>query len=154
MHNGQSYRVKGFAPDGGIRLHTGRTLPPDYGHIDHGYVSTSHSAQGKTSDTVLIAQGVDSYPASGKGQIYVSASRGVRHIALFTDSLEGLRKAVSRDRGQMDALEVAEGQRKRELQRYRRDAYVSTLQKNKAYDGPGRKQAPAIVLGTKGAKCK
>lgn len=51
-------------------------LPNDVGHIQHGYVATSHAAQGKTVDRVLIAMGSESVPAISAEQFYVSVSRG------------------------------------------------------------------------------
>ena len=48
----------------------------EFGHLAHGYVTTSHASQGKTVDRVLIAMGSESRPAINAEQFYVSVSRG------------------------------------------------------------------------------
>ena len=56
LDNGATYLVAGFTDRGDVRLGNGWVVDRDFGHWAHGYVSTSHAAQGKTVDRVLIAQ--------------------------------------------------------------------------------------------------
>ena len=108
VNNGDLFTVTGFTKDGHIRLHTGKTLDRDFGHIAHGYVTTSHSAQGKTVDHVFIAQSSQSLPATSQQQFYVSISRGREAAKIYTDDKKALEKAVLQDGSRMTAREVAE----------------------------------------------
>ncbi len=96
VDNGTLTRVTSVSAEGGIRLDTGVTLPPGFGHVAHGYVVTSHAAQGRTVDRVLVAQSSESFLASGREQIYVSASRGRETVTVYTDDKGGLRRAIER----------------------------------------------------------
>jgi conjugative relaxase-like TrwC/TraI family protein len=81
-----------------ITLENGWKLPANYGHINHGYTSTSYSSQGRTVKHLIIAQSQLSNPASSFQQGYVSASRGKVSISLYTDNKEELTKSYKRIR--------------------------------------------------------
>lgn len=115
ISNGVIAEVKGFTQggtpgdpfsDGNIVLSDGRTLNKDFAHISHGYVTTSHSSQGRTVDTVLIAQSSESLPATNKQQIYVSLSRGRYQARLYTDDKQALRSAIERGSERTSAHEL------------------------------------------------
>ena len=76
LYNGTIVKLDGFSPEGQLQLSNGRSLSPDWGHIDYGVTITSHASQGKTYDRVLVSQSQMSFPASSPEQIYVTASRG------------------------------------------------------------------------------
>src|SRR5207302_121383 len=76
LNNGALFSVKGFTAEGNIVADNGWVIGRDFGHVAYGYVVTSHAAQGKTVDKVLIGQGQQSLPASDRAQLYVSVSRG------------------------------------------------------------------------------
>ena len=67
---------------------------------------TSHAAQGKTVDKVLIGQSEASLPASDRQQLYVSVSRGREQATIFTDDKQALREAVRRGNERLTATEV------------------------------------------------
>src|SRR5438128_6379119 len=73
--NGELVEVKAVAGQS-ILLSDGRTLPPDYRTFTHGYAVTSHAAQGKTVDHVLLVASCRSFSAVNREQFYVSISRG------------------------------------------------------------------------------
>ena len=74
-------------------------------HIDHGYASTSHSAQGATVDRVIIDIDTNLSPQLvNRKQFYVSISRARNSLAIFTDDRRQLARAVSRDREKSIAL--------------------------------------------------
>ena len=75
LNNGALYTVRGFTAAGDVVVDNGWVIGRDFGHIAYGYVVTSHAAQGKTVDKVLIGQSQQSLPASDRQQLYVS-SRG------------------------------------------------------------------------------
>jgi len=67
-------------------------------HVDHGYASTAHAAQGATVDRVIV--NVDSMQSAqlvNRKQVHVSISRARHDARVYTDDAEVLRRAVSRD---------------------------------------------------------
>ena len=107
LNNGAAYEVKGFDKDGDIVLENGWALKADFGHLTHGYVSTSHASQGKTVDRVLIAMGSESVPAMGAEQFYVSVSRGRESARVYTDMApDAMREAIQRKDGRKSATEL------------------------------------------------
>ena len=109
LNNGATYTVKKFQYNGDLLLTNGWILPKDYGHIDYGYCSTSHSSQGKTVDHVIIAESEQSFGAATKEQFYVSASRGRKTCKVFTDNKEALLETVSNIRTTNHALDMWKG---------------------------------------------
>lgn len=109
LNNGATYTLKGFDRRGHLVLGNGWVVDRDYGHLTHGYTSTSHSAQGRTVDHVLIAQSADSIPASGMEQFYVSVSRGRKSVTVYTDDKESLLDAVSRADERISATDLVRG---------------------------------------------
>lgn len=119
LNNGAMYEVKGFTPSGDIRLNNDWKVDSTYGHLTHGYVTTSHSSQGKTADVVLIAQSAQSLAASSMEQFYVSVSRGREQVRIYTDDKEGLREAIGRSGQRLSATELV-GDKQPEPARERR----------------------------------
>lgn len=95
LNNGDLHRVRGFGPEGDIVLANGWRVAKDFGHLDYGYVVTSHAAQSKTVDRVFIGQSAESFPASSREQFYVSVSRGRKSATVYTDDKRALREAIS-----------------------------------------------------------
>ncbi|HVN88884.1 MAG TPA: ATP-binding domain-containing protein, partial [Candidatus Binataceae bacterium] len=75
-------------------------------HVDYGYASTSHAAQGATVDRVIVNidtnRGVQ---LVNRRQFYVSISRARYDVRVYTDDATGLGRQVSRDRRKANALE-------------------------------------------------
>jgi conjugative relaxase-like TrwC/TraI family protein len=105
LETGAVYTVKAFGTDG-IECNNGFKIPWDYGHLAYGYVSTSHAAQGRTVDEVIIAQSSDSLVASSREQFYVSASRGRDRLTVYTDNREALLEAVGASGRRISASEL------------------------------------------------
>ena len=76
IENGQTYAVAGFTKGGDVVLNNGWVASKDFGTWDAGYLSTSHAAQGRTVQRVLVVQSALSAPATSDAQAYVSVSRG------------------------------------------------------------------------------
>jgi ATP-dependent exoDNAse (exonuclease V) alpha subunit len=107
LNNGAVYEVEGFDERGNIVLGNGWTVAKEYGHLSHGYVSTSHAAQGKTVDRVLIAMGSESLPAIDADQFYVSMSRGRESAKVYSDlAPAALREAIQRTDTRKSATEL------------------------------------------------
>jgi len=103
--NGELVEVKAFQ-GGSILLTDGRVVPEDYRVFTHGYAVTSHAAQGKTADEVLVVASSRSLPAVHQQQFYVSISRGRERCQVFTDDVERLRSHVTRSSERLGAVEV------------------------------------------------
>jgi len=119
LNNGAIYRVDSFTDSGDIKLSNGWLIDAEKGNFTHGYVTTSHSSQGKTVDHVFIAQSSDSFPASNTEQFYVSASRGKKDITIYTDDKQELLEQVKESGQRLSAVELIETakQQSREKQR-------------------------------------
>lgn len=106
FNNGAVFDVESITDRGDIRFTNGWTMPKDYGHWAFGFCATSHASQGKTTDTVLIAQSARSWRASSQEQFYVSASRARHGIQIFTDNKVELAAAVGQSGLRMSATEL------------------------------------------------
>lgn len=87
-------------------LADGRVIPENYRTFTHGYAVTSHAAQGKTVDEVLVVASSRSLPAINQQQFYVSISRGRERCQIYTDDSELLRSHVTRSSARLAAVEV------------------------------------------------
>jgi len=103
--NGELVEVVRLAGDG-IVLTDGRILSASYRTFTHGYAVTSHAAQGKTVDEVLVVASSRSLPAVSQQQSYVSISRGRERCQIFTDDAESLRSHVTRSSARLAAVEA------------------------------------------------
>jgi conjugative relaxase-like TrwC/TraI family protein len=103
--NGELVEVK-EVQCGRIMLTDGRVIPQDYRAFTHGYAVTSHAAQGKTVNEVLVVASSRSLPAVHQQQFYVSISRGRERCQVFTDDKELLRAHVTRSGARTAAVEV------------------------------------------------
>jgi conjugative relaxase-like TrwC/TraI family protein len=92
--------------DDGIRLSNGVSLKKGRWHLDQGLVVTSHAAQGKTVDQVLVSVPVGTFSQVNEAQWYVSLSRARAAMFVFTDSLLALKEAVMRPSGRLSAHEL------------------------------------------------
>jgi hypothetical protein len=106
--NGEVVEVDRVDP-GAIRLRDGRALPPDYRSFTYGYAVTSHAAQGKTVDEVVVVASRRSLPAIHREQFYVSISRGRDECQILTDDREMLRRQIGRSSARVAAVEATQG---------------------------------------------
>jgi conjugative relaxase-like TrwC/TraI family protein len=95
LNNGELRSVKKFTKDGDMMLENGWVVDKHFGNLAHGYCVTSHAAQGKTVKRLFIAESQASLPAASREQFYVSASRGVEAIKIYTDNKDALMDAVA-----------------------------------------------------------
>jgi conjugative relaxase-like TrwC/TraI family protein len=105
LNNGDVFAVKGFTKGGDIELSNGWVVAKGFGHLTHGYLSTSYGSQGRTVPRVLIVQSSLSAPATNRTQAYVSASRGREMALVLTDSKEALKETTARDDRRTSASE-------------------------------------------------
>jgi AAA domain/TrwC relaxase len=86
-------------------------------HLDYGYAMTSYSAQGATVDRVLVQ--IDTQDSSTRQLVdktlaYVALSRPRHDMQIYTDSIERLAPALSREVAKPKALSPAEIEQYRE----------------------------------------
>lgn len=138
VNNGALYQVKTIAEDGTIVLANDWRLGQDFGHLTHGYVTTSHASQGRTVQRVFLAQGEESFPASFLEQFYVSVSRGTESCRIYTSDTQELLQRVRESGQRTSATELIEGTvtrkpvnirelRRLTVERYRR--YMAQLER-------------------------
>lgn len=102
--NGELVTVRDVAADGSLTIVddrlTVKTLSPQQRFFNRGYAVTSYASQGKTVDTVLVAD-AGCRTATNRNQWYVSISRGRKRVIVFTDNKAELRASIgqSGDRG-------------------------------------------------------
>ncbi|MEZ6063744.1 MAG: MobF family relaxase [Planctomycetaceae bacterium] len=106
ISNGRLDEIKRVDRSGNLVLASGMTIAADYGHLDFGYVVTSHSAQGHTRDVAIAAMGSESLPAINARQFYVTVSRGSRDVAIYVDDKARVRRAIATAGRQMSATEL------------------------------------------------
>lgn len=106
LHNGTLHHITGFTKNGDIRLSNGSTIAKDFNHFKLGYVSTSHSSQGKTVNKVIISQSSMSLRAASMEQFYVSVSRGRNAVSIYTDNKADLLNAIRQTSKRMSATEL------------------------------------------------
>jgi ATP-dependent exoDNAse (exonuclease V) alpha subunit len=100
--------------NGGARFHFDGESPrdieltfADMKHLDHGYASTSHSAQGATVEKCIMhADTTRGERLLNRAGQYVGSSRPKAELQIFTDDAEALRRAVVRDPQKSIALEA------------------------------------------------
>ncbi|HLH54019.1 MAG TPA: MobF family relaxase [Verrucomicrobiae bacterium] len=103
--NGEVVQVKAIQA-GDILLTDGRVIPEHYRTFTLGYAVTSHAAQGKTVDEVLVVASSRSLPAINQQQFYVSISRGRECCQVFTDDKDLLRSHVTDSSTRVAAVEA------------------------------------------------
>ncbi len=103
--NGELVEVKAIQGSA-LVLADGRVISENYRTFTHGYAVTSHAAQGKTVDEVLVVASSRSLPAVSQEQFYVSISRGRDTCRVFTDDADLLRSHVTRSGTRLAAVEV------------------------------------------------
>src|SRR5690606_10862400 len=113
LRNGQRLTAEGFTEAGDIRLvnHSdpsgSYTVSKDFYNLGHGFAGTSHSSQGRTVDTVLVAQSSQSFgKASNRNQFYVSVSRGRGQVKIYTDDQKELFRQVIKASERQSAIEL------------------------------------------------
>jgi hypothetical protein len=109
LTKGSFHVIERFTKEGDAVMGRGHIVPRAFAFMDHGYSSTSVSAQGLTVNTVLVAMGARSVPAMSQEQFYVSVSRGKRRVRLYVDDVKEVREAVRHTSARPSAHDLVEG---------------------------------------------
>ena len=106
--------IESISPDGRIaaRLDDNRQIEfkaTEHRHFDHGYAVTSHSAQGLTSERVLIHADTSVHPDLLNSRFgYVSVSRGSHEATVFTNDSSKLGQQLGMEINKTAALEISQ----------------------------------------------
>lgn len=133
LDNGSVHRVAGFTKDGHIRLKNGRVVSRDYAHLAHAYCSTSHAAQGRTADRVILSQPWSTVAAASAEQMYVSVSRGRHSVAIYTDDRQALVESISRLGQRRSAIEIVD-RSKADVRLARLNEHAISMQRLRKYE--------------------
>ncbi|MBV8417856.1 MAG: AAA family ATPase [Verrucomicrobia bacterium] len=140
FRNNELHVVTGVTEDKLI-LEKGEIVLKGALHVDQGIAITSHAAQGKTVDQVIVSVPIESFSQANEAQFYVSMSRAREAMHLFTDSKAALREAVSRPSSRLSPIELisnaTELQRIQSASRYLR-ARAAEQEQQKAEQTRGR----------------
>ena len=145
LNNGQSLEVVTMTNDGRITLRNAHSkalydVDKEFGHLAHDYCITSHAAQGKTVDEVLIVQPAATFPATDAKQFYVSVSRGKERCRIYTDDKVQLLENAAEIGDRQSALELV---KRRDLSQaaLRRKRAEMLRESSKNYTGPSLQQS-------------
>jgi hypothetical protein len=109
LNNGELVTVCEVARDGSLVVEAGagarKTLAPAQRLLVRGYAVTSYGSQGKTVDTVILADAA-SRAATDARQWYVTISRGRKRVLVFTPDKEALRLQVQQAGGNELAMDL------------------------------------------------
>jgi conjugative relaxase-like TrwC/TraI family protein len=142
LNNGDLRKVKGFTPDGDIKLTNGWVVSKDYGNLTHGYCVTSYTSQSKSVDCVFVAESSESFRAADRQQFYVSASRFKEALTIYTDDKRQLLEAVSKSSERPSATDLA-GRQQTETSRRATIKQTDRMQTPDTNGADGQKQREA-----------
>jgi ATP-dependent exoDNAse (exonuclease V) alpha subunit len=107
--NGELVTVRRLCKDGSLVVvddaRINKTLSPGQKMFNRGYAVTSYASQGKTVDTVLLAD-AGCRMATNRNQWYVAISRGRKRVVVFTDDKTELRANIEQSGDRALALEM------------------------------------------------
>jgi conjugative relaxase-like TrwC/TraI family protein len=106
--------IESVAPNGDITAHLESNRRVEFNasehrHFDHGYAVTSHSAQGLTSERVLINADTGVHPELLNSRFaYVSVSRASHEAIVFTNDSAKLGQQLSTEVSKNSALDITQ----------------------------------------------
>jgi conjugative relaxase-like TrwC/TraI family protein len=107
--NGELVTVRRVSRDGSLVVEGAnlvpKTLSPQQRLFNRGYAVTSYASQGKTVDTVLVAD-AGCRAATNQNQWYVAVSRGRKRVLVFTEDKSALRANIAQSGDRRLGLEL------------------------------------------------
>jgi len=123
--NGNVLTVDRINRDGSIETREGKHIPPEFRHFAHGYVVTSHKAQGRTHKYEVVAsERLDAKAA------YVALSRGIQKARLFTPDIKNLFDYLGKMTDRAAALDVLNKNRRNVIQETEEQAFERNIKNN------------------------
>lgn len=145
VSNGDRVRVREVSADRiALENEKGRRIDLDGSrplHVEHAYASTVHSAQGLSTDRMMMDLDTRSL-TTGKDLYYVALSRARYDVKVYTNSRAELPAAISRDNVKTAALDIQRAPQA-EIQHGMRASHPrSTPDPRRTHDGPSHQPAP------------
>jgi conjugative relaxase-like TrwC/TraI family protein len=147
LANGSLFTIEGFTQRGDLIVDHGWIIDRDFGHLTHGYVTTSYASQGDTVDKLFVAIASESLPATNQRTAYVALTRGRELAVVFTDDRQALLKAVSRSDDPLSATELHESTKETSAVRDRLSRPLALARRLAAQAGQVLRQ-PGLEAGT------
>jgi ATP-dependent exoDNAse (exonuclease V) alpha subunit len=126
LHNGELVTVARVEKAGAVVVTdergTTKTLAPAQRLLVRGYAVTSYASQGKTADTVIVAD-AGNRAATSREQWYVSISRGRKRLVVLTPNKTALRENIQRTSSRELALEERRIEQERHAWRVRQQQF-------------------------------
>jgi conjugative relaxase-like TrwC/TraI family protein len=116
IYNGERHQVAAVEKDAVVLVNGARLSREGHIHAQHGYAQTVHSAQGLTTDRVLMDADTRSL-TSNRAVYYVAISRPRAHLQIFTDDKDRLTETMSREPKKYAALELRDERREADVLR-------------------------------------
>lgn len=106
LANGSVGGVRRFTRDRDIQLENNLVVPENFGHIAHAYASTSMLSQSMKADRVIAVLTKACGPSVNPRQLYVTVSRAVKGVTIYTEDARALRDAVTKSDEWATAMDV------------------------------------------------
>jgi conjugative relaxase-like TrwC/TraI family protein len=113
LRTNQRFSIAGFTDNGDTVLNNGWIIDKEWGGLVQGYVSTGQAAQGKTATNAIVVYGTPSLVATRQEGFYTPVSRVRSEVAVLTDDVTALRKAIQRQERKKSATELMQPRRHR-----------------------------------------
>jgi ATP-dependent exoDNAse (exonuclease V) alpha subunit len=109
LRNGQEFVIEDISEHVALRDKDGKLISIDRRalHLDHNYVSTVYSSQGKTCERVIIS--TDS--SFGKEAMYVATTRAKSVVSLYTDDIKAMEHKAVQSQAKESAIDVVQQNR-------------------------------------------
>ncbi|MEO0882764.1 MAG: MobF family relaxase [Pseudomonadota bacterium] len=103
-----SGRSISFQNEDGVRFKVARD-DPAVQHMDHGWVSTLHAMQGRTTDQLIVVMDAHNPQMTTEKAFYVALSRARDGVTIVTEDTSLLKDTLERESGvQLTAIDLAE----------------------------------------------
>ncbi len=122
--NGELLQIKGFDTSGNIITNDNKVIMTR--KFTYGYASTSHKAQGKTTEAVLITFDRFSVRFADKKTAYVAGTRGVEEMKIFCENKQDLIRIDNKEGDRKSVLELVENKR-HEISEKRKTGIINAL---------------------------
>lgn len=142
VYNGERHLVAAVEADA-VVLENGARLPRENAiHAQHGYAQTVHSAQGLTTNRVLMDADTTSLTAN-RAVFYVAISRARNDLTIYTNDRSKLAETMSREPKKYAALELRDSRREDEVLRA-----ISSIRRSEKEARSARQALSRDIRGT------
>jgi ATP-dependent exoDNAse (exonuclease V) alpha subunit len=143
VRNGQDAEVAAFDDKSiSLRDKEGKVVTlgrQEFVHVDHNYVNTVYSSQGKTCDNVIVCTD----ETFGKEAMYVAVSRAKLGVKIFCEDREKLFSLASESRAKVSAMDIVKAETMRFEKEMKMELGSSTFALESTQErGPLRPEAP------------